>query len=348
MIIEKELSDISWQVPEETYRMDPALSYSTLAKYEREGFDKLDSLFEHITTPSLTLGSMVDCLITGSLEEFDAQFYVADFPAIGDKELQVVTQLFDLYGNYYAELEAMPATYILDVANTVEFQKNWRDDTRVKVLTERCSQYYKVKKLAGNRTVVDMNTFEDVKAMVRALKTSPATCGYFQDNEEDSPIRRYYQLKFKATFGGINYRCMMDECCVNYETKEIIPIDLKTSYKKEWNFEKSFMEWRYPIQAMLYAAILKDNLSRDPYFKDFTIKNYRFIVVNRQSLTPLVWEFPHTFCTEDLVTEEGEVFRHPFTIGKELSYYLNNKPNVPVGINLTGLNTIKCLKVSEK
>ena len=46
MIIEKELSDISWQIPEEIYRQDAALSYSTLAKYEREGFDKLDSLFE--------------------------------------------------------------------------------------------------------------------------------------------------------------------------------------------------------------------------------------------------------------------------------------------------------------
>ena len=30
----KSLKDISWQVSEEEYRQDPALSYSTLAKYE--------------------------------------------------------------------------------------------------------------------------------------------------------------------------------------------------------------------------------------------------------------------------------------------------------------------------
>ena len=44
MNIPKELKDISWQVDESTYRADPALSYSTLAKFEREGFNKLDHL----------------------------------------------------------------------------------------------------------------------------------------------------------------------------------------------------------------------------------------------------------------------------------------------------------------
>ena len=95
--MQKELKDISWNVPESTYRADYALSYSTLAKYEREGYDKLDSLFESISTPSLTEGSMVDCLITGSQEEFDDLFYVADFPSIGDKELQIVNYLFNVY-----------------------------------------------------------------------------------------------------------------------------------------------------------------------------------------------------------------------------------------------------------
>ena len=40
----QKLSDISWQVPESEYRRDKALSYSTLAKFDREGFNKLDSL----------------------------------------------------------------------------------------------------------------------------------------------------------------------------------------------------------------------------------------------------------------------------------------------------------------
>jgi hypothetical protein len=63
--MEKELKDISWLVDEPTYRADPALSYSTIARYEREGFDKLNHLFDHITTPSLVEGSATDAIITG-------------------------------------------------------------------------------------------------------------------------------------------------------------------------------------------------------------------------------------------------------------------------------------------
>ena len=36
MDIKKELKDIAWNVPEETYRQDPAISYSTLAKLKEK------------------------------------------------------------------------------------------------------------------------------------------------------------------------------------------------------------------------------------------------------------------------------------------------------------------------
>ena len=348
MTIEKELKDISWLVPEEIYRADPALSYSTLARYEREGYDKLDTLFEQITTPSLTEGSMVDCLITGSQEEFDKQFYVADFPSVGDKEKQVADYLFNSYGGMYATMDGIPATYILDAANVFEFQKNWKDETRVRVLTERCSVYYTIKAQAGNRTVVSLDTFYKIQAMVRALKESPATSGYFADDDEMSPVRRYYQLKFKATLEGVDYRCMADMIAVDYEKKVIYPTDLKTSGHTEWNFEDSFLRWSYVIQSRLYWRVIKANLEKDDFFKDFTLKNYRFIVVNKNSLTPLVWEFPLTKEYGTLIDDKGNEIRDPFEIGKELKGYLDCRPPVPNGINLDGVNIIKCLKVKDK
>ena len=67
----KDLKRISWVCSEEEYRADPAYSYSTLAKYNREGFNKLDSLFDKVESPSLTFGSAVDSIITGGEEEFN-------------------------------------------------------------------------------------------------------------------------------------------------------------------------------------------------------------------------------------------------------------------------------------
>lgn len=345
--IVKELKDISWQVPESTYRADPALSYSTLAKYEREGFDKLDKLFEHISTPSLTEGSAVDAIITGGEDEFNANFTVLDIN-ITDGGIDTCRQLIAM-NLPFSSFGEIPESIVSQAAKIAGFWQNDKyDNTRYKQVlkTGNVEEYYNAL-LNSDKTIISSETFQQVLAMVRALRESPATSGYFADNDELSPIRRYYQLKFKAKFGNVPYRCMMDLAIVDYEKKEIIPCDLKTSGHSEWQFENSFMQWMYPIQARLYAAILRANLDRDPYFKDFKMLNYRFIVVNKRTLTPLVWEFPLTYSVGDLVDEEGNVFRHPFTIGEELQGYLNLRPQVPNGINQNGVNTIKCLSKKQ-
>lgn len=347
MVISKQLSDISWQVSEKQYRADPALSYSTIAKYDREGFNNLDKLFEHISTPSLTLGSCVDTLITGSQEEFNNLFYVADIPSIGDKEKQVADVLYSKYHDVYSSLPEIPNEDVLAVADEMAFQKNWRGDTRVKVIKERCSIYYSLKATAEGKQIVDMNTYYKVQQMVKALKDSPATHAYFAEDDPMSPIRRYYQLKFKAKLKGVNYRSMADLIIVDYENKKIIPCDLKTSSHKEWDFQESFCQWNYMIQARLYWIVIKANLMADDYFKDFTLENYRFIVVNKDSLKPLVWEFPLTKIGGTLVDDNGKEYRDPLEIGAELRSYLDLRPIVPKDINLNGINTISCLKVKK-
>jgi hypothetical protein len=44
-------------------------------------------------------------------------------------------------------------------------------------------------------------------------------------------------------------------------------------------------------------------MDNDDYFKDFDLLEYRFIVVNKETLTPLVWEFPLTKTYGTLVDE---------------------------------------------
>jgi len=343
MLISKELSDIALNITEPEYRQMPELSYSTLSTYERVGFNGLDHLFDKLETPSLLLGSLVDTAITGGQEEFDSLYFIADF-SLGEKEQRIADYLFNQFSTNYNSLEDLPSTYILDAANTFEFQKNWKDETRVRVLTERCSHYYQLKYAAAGKTVVDTDTYNAAMNMVRALKESPATSGYFADNQEDSPIRRYYQLKFRADLEGVGYRGMMDLIIVDYFNKIIYPCDLKTAGIPEWDFEDNFLKFHYYHQARLYWRLLRYNLDQDDYFKDFELKNFKFIVVNRFHLTPLVWEFPLTKEYGTLVTENGEEIRDPFEIGKELRYYLDIKPMVPKGINRDGINTIKCLR----
>ena len=206
----KNLRSISWQVDEPTYRADEALSYSTLAKFAREGFNKLDSLFDKVESPSLTFGSAVDALITGGQEEFDNNFMVADFEVPTDSVLKMVLVLFEEFGVTHSTLSSIPNEEIIGRTEALKYQLNWKPETRAKVIKEQGETYYSLLYSANGRKIIDTATMEQIDAAVKALKTSRSTEFYFATNNPWNNIEREYQLKFKATLQGVNYRCMAD------------------------------------------------------------------------------------------------------------------------------------------
>jgi hypothetical protein len=343
-MIEKSLYDISWQVSEPEYRADPALSYSTLARYEREGFNNLDKLFDKIESPSLVFGSAVDTLITGSEEDFNNQFMVAELTTPpSDTLVIIVKRLFETFKEKYNSLVSIPDEDLLNVIEDIQWNNHWLPKTRAKKIKEDCAGYYGLLYLAGDRTIISSTTYSDIINTVDRLKSADSTRFFFEPDNAFGSTERLYQLKFKATFNDVEYRCMVDELIVDHERKLIIPVDLKTSSKYEWDFHKSFLDWHYFTQARLYWRIIKANLDKDPYFKDFTLVDYKFIVINRRTLTPLVWNFASTQATGELhLGKDGQIIiRDPFTIGEELSKYLLDKPTVPNGINLVKPNNLE-------
>ena len=341
----KSLYDISWKVDESTYRADPALSYSTLARYEREGFNNLDKLFDRIETPSLVFGSCVDTLITGNEEEFNQLFMVAELDNnISDTLVIIVKRLFETFKDKYSSLKDIPNDDVISCIEDIQWNNHWLPKTRANKIKEDCAGYYGLLYIANNRTIISTKTYNEVIKAVDALKASDSTKFYFEPNNMfDDDIQRFYQLKFKATFNGINYRCMADEIIVFHNKKLVVPVDLKTSSKTEWDFYKSFLEWRYDIQARLYWRIIRDNMDRDPYFKDFKLAPYKFIVANKKTLTPLVWNFRSTEAMGDLTLGKITkiILRDPFKIGEELSHYLKDKPTVPDGISKVSPNQLE-------
>lgn len=340
----KSLRDISWQVSEKEYRADPALSYSNLARYEREGFNNLDKLFDRIETPSLTFGSAVDSIITGGQEEFDERFMVAEFPSVPDSIVKIIKSLYKQYAGTYRSLLNIPDNSIIRETEDQNYQMNWKPETRAKVIKEKGTDYYNLLFVAGDRSIIDTQTYQDICNAVKALKESKSTQLYFaNDNPFEPDIERLYQLKFKGEFNGVKYRNMADLIIVNHKEKWVKPVDLKTSSHTEWDFYKSFVDWRYDIQARLYWAIIRQNMDKDEYFKDFKLLNYDFIVVNKRTLTPLVWNCPFTQAQGTLKFGKNDQIemRSPFEIGEELNSYLTSRPKVPKGISDIGANDLR-------
>lgn len=338
----KSLYDISWQVSEKEYREDKALSYSMLAKFKRLGFNELNHIFNKDESSSLTFGSAVDSIITGGKEEFDERFLVAKFPSVRDSIVVIVKDLFTHFKDKFSNIKDIPDSVVIDYAIQYNFQNNWKPETRARVIKEEGCEYYKLLYISEDKTILDTDTYQKICDTVDVLKNSPATKWYFQPDNPWDNIQRFYQLKFKTQLNGIWYRCMADLIIVDHSTKTIIPVDLKTSSKSEWDFYKSFVTWDYHIQARLYWRIIRDILDKDPVFKDYKLENYRFIVVNRHSLKPLVWEFNKTQSVGAVTYGKLNhlVFPDPETIGRELYTYLSENRTVPIGIDELNPNNI--------
>lgn len=206
----KSLKDIAWNVTEEEYRADPALSYSTLSKFNREGFDNLEHLFDKTESPSLLFGSIVDCILTGTEEEFNDRFFVADFPELPEKQKEIVESIFHaakLGESWDKIMDAIILEHLL--ANN--YQPNWKAETRIRVIREVGREYYDLLTLANGKTVISQKLYQDALDCVEILRKSESTKWYFEaDNPFDKSIERLYQLKFKGEYSGIPLRCMAD------------------------------------------------------------------------------------------------------------------------------------------
>ena len=342
----KSLYDISWKVTEEEYRKSSALSYSTIARFHREGFDGLDKIFDKIESPSLIFGSMVDALITGGQDEFDNTFIVAEFPNIPDSQVNVIKYLFNNYSENYNSLLKIPDDLIIVATEVLEFQKNWKPETRAKVIKENGVEYYNLLHISIGKTLVNTKDYQDAQACVTILKEYAFTSEFFaEDNPFDKTIERLYQLKFRGEYEDIKLRCMADLIMVDHENKVVTPIDLKTSFKKEWNFPSSFIQWGYWIQAQLYWYIIRQNMDNDPLYKNYELADYQFIVISNNSRIPLIWEYPDTKADVDCYYgKHGEIeCKNWRNIVEDLSYYLTYNPILPIGIGRVN-NIVNWLK----
>ena len=334
----KSLKEISLQIDEPTYRKMPELSYSILSRFQSVGFN-IDKLQERVTSPSLVFGSAVDALITGGQEEFDRNFIVVDLPNIPDSASNCIKIIWDKYKDTYKCLKDIPTDTLNTELQLNGFWPNNRYSAQARIngfFKKPVEEYYQLNYIAENKSIINKELYEKILEAVSALKTCPATKDYFTEpNPWNNNIERLYQLKFRADLNGIGYKCMMDECIAIHDEKIIIPIDLKTSCScKEEEFYFNFLKYHYSLQSRLYVRILRANLDKDEYFKDFRILNYRFIFCNKDSCSPLVWEFKETHSKGTLYYGRHKQIGlpDPEDLGKELYLFFSSgqKPEEPL------------------
>ena len=339
----KSLKEVALAITEEEYRQDGCMHHSAISSYDRGGFGCIPTLFEKKESSSLQLGSCVDLLITGTPEEFEQEYLVANLNEGSDKLINVTKALFNTYKDTCESIDQIPEVAIIAALDEIDYGKSWYPKTRIDKLKKAGTEYYKLLFLAQGKTIISSDMYNDALACVRALHTAPATKFLFAPNNPFEPnIERLYQLKFRAKYKEVDFSIMADEIIVFHDKKIILPIDLKTSSHYEWEFGKSYLDWGYHHQSRLYYYVLNENLKDDEYFKDFKILDWHFVVVNKKTLNPLVWVDENTKKRGTLYygANKQVVLRDPLDVGIELKGYLDTTPSVPVGVSIDKPNSL--------
>lgn len=318
------LKEAGLNLPEEEYRKYQGLSYSILSRYDREGYGCVDTLFEPLTTPSLSFGSMVDCLLTQGNEAFGQQYGVVDISLPSDTVKGIMDQLHESHEE--KQLALVSDEDILLAADSYEYQRNWKGATRALKLRELGSEYYNLLKRNEGKTLVSETDYFDAVDCVANLKSDTVTSSYFSDDPFDSTERLFqWQYAVKDNITGIDFKGMLDLVLIDHEKKRIIPCDIKTT-SNLYTFESSFYKYRYYLQAAMYTELLMQAISKSCQgLENYTIEPYRFIVVSRYVAKPVVFEWDASLYLPDLTDPQGNTLSDWRDLMVQLDWILHNK-----------------------
>lgn len=323
----------------------PIISYSAISKYLREGFEGYLHLEDREETDSLTFGSAVDTLITEGEEQFAKKFVTLDNVFTGKSKEVLDHVAKSLIESNMTLSRVTTLTHLfMDAFNAVEYYPNRTIESKLKLFYNdgSLSEYAKVylnAKTSQETSVISKEMLDEARKTVYALKYDKFIGIVFAT---DDGLDRIYQAKFVTTINGVEYKFMFDLLIIDHSHKVIMPFDLKTTSKPEYRFPESFLKWRYDIQARLYCQGLNQIVQHSREWAGYKIKPMKFIVVNKNSLTPLMFEFEDSFTKGD-IQYGNTVLEDPFVVGNELNALIRSKATLPPNIVKNGINYLSQL-----
>lgn len=283
----KSLKDYSLNLPEQEYHDLPCWSYSTIAKYARNGFSAIATLHDKMKpTPEMEFGSLFDSFITKGKQTLN-DYAVADF-SVPPAEKGVLDYLATTSTiSHFDEVEMQD---VLNAAETVGYQSKWKPQTRYEKISNY-SDYYDT--LKSGKKLVSKADWDDAMEMYKVFREDPYLKKLFGTKNTDE-IEYIYQAQFKTTFNtgfeAIDVKIMPDLMVVNHKEKTIRLVDLKTSSMPAYDFPEHFVKMRYDIQGELYTDVMKKIIADDKDYCSYTILPYLFVDISRADMVPVTYE----------------------------------------------------------
>lgn len=284
---------------------------------------------EDSTDTHLIAGRVLHCLLLEE-EKYDEQFITmpGKFPTESQKKL--IDTLFKqhlIVGNDTLNLEDYANDILIQLVTNNLYQTLKTDQQRLdKILTQENIDYFDFLKNSLNRTVVDQTTLDSCTISVDVLRKNTAVRALLQldHDQADTSIKVFNELKLKVNSNVLpfGFHGIVDNVVVDYNSKTLFINDLKTLGKSIQDFPDSVDYYKYWIQAVIYALLVKNRFSIDESWN----VQITFIVIDKYNQV-----YPYQVSLETL-TQWKLNFEKIITIAKW--HYENKRYDLPYELAL--------------
>lgn len=331
------LRDYSLNLPEQEYHDLPYWSYSTIAKYARNGFSAIATLHDKVKpTPEMEFGSLFDSFITKGRKTLD-EYAVVDF-TVPPAEKGVLDVLAAT--SSYTHFDEVPMYDVINAAETVSYQPKWKPDTRYSHICEYAKYYDTIK---SGKKLVSKQDWDDALEMYRVFRSDAYLKDIFGAKDTDD-VEYIYQAQFKidTVIKGetVTVKIMPDLIVVNHTQRTIQLVDLKTSSMPAYDFPEHFVKMRYDIQGQLYTEVMKTIAYSDEEYMDYTFLPYLFVDISRTDKVPVTYEIDLSNGFSFSKGEKVYEYKGWRELLSEILVYEANESKVPNYITVSGPNDL--------
>lgn len=223
-------------------------------------------------TPSLRIGSALDCLLT-SPYRWEQDFVVSN-----------ANKPYGFMGKFVDELpsgldeNSDPSLY-----ETAYWKSGYKMPLKWVInrfwTTPEAVEYYVSTSTTKGKIVLSKDEYESVEKAKELVLASPFAFNYFTKHLMWEEL--LHQVPIYFDYRGFECKALLDGVKLDHKNKTIHPFDLKTTGKNVFDFEDSFIHYGYYRQCALYEQALYSPSSpvKDLLEEGYKMDDFVFIVV---------------------------------------------------------------------
>lgn len=225
----------------------------------------------------LVEGKVIHCLLLEG-DKFNDQFVISPGKLPSPSNKQLIDKLFaSSPTTKFSELK----NEILNLLIEIDLHQSLKTDEQrlAKIITVENELYFNFLKEAKSKIIIDNPTFEKCKRATELIKQNNTVKENLITESSWELLECYNEhfLQYWDEELGFGIKGIIDNVVINYQNKEVIINDIKTTSKSIVDFKDTVDFYNYWLQAAIYTKLVEKVLLIDK--KGWKVK-FNFIVID--------------------------------------------------------------------